>query len=133
LNGYYDIGTYRGFTPYVGGGLGMALLSVNRHSATNEQFCSYDPATTPLSAACLPADYRPLRSNGTASGKTTMLAFAAMATAGISYSLTQNTAIDMNYRYLFINGTDVTAGNSKLQLGDIGEHQLRTGLRWDIN
>jgi opacity protein-like surface antigen len=132
LNGYYDIGTYRGFTPYVGGGLGMALLSVNRHTATQEQFCSYDPATPTPPVACPPANYQS-GSHSAASGKTTMLAFAAMATAGVSYSLTQNTAIDMNYRYLFINGTDVTAGNSKLHLGDIGEHQLRTGLRWDIN
>jgi opacity protein-like surface antigen len=132
LNGYYDIGTYRGFTPYVGGGLGMALLSVNRHGSSAEQYCSYNAAAVSPAVACPPSNYAAL-SHGTASGRTSQLAFAASATAGVSYSLTSNTALDVNYRYLFINGTDVTAGNSKLHIGDIGEHQLRTGLRWDIN
>jgi opacity protein-like surface antigen len=132
LNGYYDVGTYRGFTPYIGGGLGMALLSVNRHLETSEQSCSYDPAAPTPPTPCLPSQFK----GGTstmASGKTSQLAFAASATAGVSYALTQNTALDVNYRYLFINGTDVNAGASKLHIGDIGEHQLRTGIRWDIN
>jgi opacity protein-like surface antigen len=130
LNGYYDIGTYRGFTPYIGGGLGVALLSVNRHVAVSEIGCQYDPAVPGQCASA--ADFN-LSRGGSASGKTSQVAFAAAATAGISYSLTQNTALDVNYKYLFINGTDVTAGGSKVHIGDIGEHQLRTGLRWDIN
>ena len=62
---------------------------------------------------------------------------ARQSSLGVSYALTANTAIDVNYRYLFINGTDISATinghNSKVTLGDIGEHQLRAGMRWDIN
>jgi opacity protein-like surface antigen len=134
LNGYYDVGTHRGFTPYIGAGMGLALLSMHRQSTVSEQSaCSTVPACT-----ATPLVFGAPVVNGAGVTKNE-LSFAAMMTAGVSYSLTQNTAIDVNYRYMFINGQSTSLavpggyGNSKVTLGDIGEHQLRAGMRWDIN
>jgi opacity protein-like surface antigen len=134
LNGYYDVGNYRGFTPYIGAGMGFALLNIHRQSSVSEQSaCSTVPACT-----ATPLVFGAPVTNGADVVKNEF-AFAAMMTTGVSYSLTQNTAIDVNYRFLFINGQATSLavpggyGNSKMTLGDIGEHQLRAGLRWDIN
>jgi opacity protein-like surface antigen len=140
LNGYYDVGTRHGFTPYIGAGVGLALLTANRQHGTTEASCAYTPpvlATDPdARSQCPAANYATSLKTG-ASTSTNMLSLAAMATVGVNYALTQNTSIDMNYRYLFINGQDISATinghNSKVTLGDIGDHQLRAGLRWDIN
>jgi opacity protein-like surface antigen len=134
LNGYYDVGSYGGFTPYIGAGMGFALLNIHRQSSVSAQSaCSTVPTctATPLVFGAPVTNAAEVTKNE--------LAFAAMMTAGVSYSLTQNTSIDVNYRYLFVNGQSAMLtvpggyGNSKVTLGDIGDHQLRAGLRWDIN
>ena len=140
LNGYYDVGKFYGFTPYIGAGVGLAVLTAHRQHNTSETACSYvQPvlATDPTSATQCPANNYAPSVSSSASTKINQLSFAAMANLGVSYALTANTAIDVNYRYLFINGQDISATinghNSKVTLGDIGEHQLRAGMRWDIN
>jgi opacity protein-like surface antigen len=125
LNGYYDVGSRHGFTPYIGAGVGLAMLNTSRQ-VVNSESATICPAVCGVAPATV-------TSTNSASSNAKTLSFAGMATVGVAYSLTQNTAIDVNYRYLFINGQDITAGNSKVTLGDIGEHQLRAGLRWDIN
>jgi opacity protein-like surface antigen len=131
LNGYYDLGSRYGVTPYIGAGIGLALLTVNRDAGVVEASC--DLTAVP---DCHPASADYLAKTG-GSASTNAFTFAAMATAGVSYSLTRNTAIDVNYRYLHINGTDISTTvngqNSKVTIGNIGDHQLRAGLRWDIN
>jgi opacity protein-like surface antigen len=133
LNGYYDVGNYRGFTPYIGVGMGFALLNIDRQSSNSEQ----SACSTVVTCTSTPLVFGAPVTRG-ASAATSNITFAGMATTGVSYSLTKNTAIDVNYRYLFINGQDIkltVPGNSssKVTIGDIGEHQLRAGLRWDIN
>lgn len=130
-NGYYDFGTVRGFTPYVGAGLGIAYHHANRKNTTNEQECD-------ITAPCTSID------RGTYRGRTkeTGYALAAAFTAGLSYSISEITALDFNYRYLHVGGTDVrlnltdnngTQHSTKVSTGDIGEHQLRAGLRFNIH
>ena len=62
------------------------------------------------------------------------LAWALMA--GATYNITSSTMLDINYRYLNIGSTSANLNGgavaSKLSIGEIGEHQLRAGLRWDI-
>jgi opacity protein-like surface antigen len=129
LNGYYDLGSRHGFTPYIGAGIGLARLTVSRDVSTSEATCDITAEAT-----CVPTEYA-AKSSG--SNAVSAFSFAAMATAGVSYSLTRNTAIDVNYRYVHVNGTDISTTvngqNSKVTIGNIGDHQLRAGLRWDIN
>jgi opacity protein-like surface antigen len=130
LNGYYDFAKRHGFTPYIGLGMGAALSSTSRStSATMEQCNGTVPACSDASSTYQPAS---------GSSKTSdNFSFAAAATAGFAYSLTANTAVDLSYRFLYVAGHNVQnqvyGQSSKLSLGDLGEHQLRAGLRWDIN
>ena len=63
---------------------------------------------------------------------------AAALMAGASFSFSHSSAIDVNYRALFLDGGSVTATltgpaeTSKATLGDVWEHQVRVGLRFNI-
>ena len=73
INGYWDIGAFEGIIPYVGAGVGFAHLS------TSDQ-------TTTVGIAI-------------ESGSTTdNLAWSL--NAGAAYELFQNTALDINYRFI---------------------------------
>lgn len=123
------------FTPYLGGGIGFAWNELKRVHTTHE-----------ISRTC--GAIAP-RTCGTASrrdlvqvqDKTHDITFAATATAGLAYRLSDYALIDVNYRYLFVDATDVGiringdnfGGNSRLSIGEMHEHQIRAGLRFDVN
>lgn len=113
-NAYYDIRTGTPWTPYVGGGVGFAVNQLTRQVAWTDALVAY-----------------------TESGRTTRVQFAGAAMVGVNYDLSSFTSIDVNYRYLFINGSnvDLTLGdvNSDVAIGSINEHQIRAGLRFYIN
>jgi opacity protein-like surface antigen len=122
-NVYFDLGTWGGFTPYVGAGIGTAHVRArwNDGIVTN---VSVDPAvddTSPYGASD--------RWN---------LAWALMA--GTSYALTANTSIDFGYRYINLgraqsafNDADQADGgsfNQQIRTGTIAAHEMRVGLRY---
>lgn len=56
---------------------------------------------------------------------------------GLTYSISPVTTLDLNYRYLYIGSSDINMnflGNvkSNFSTGDTHEHQIRVGLRWNI-
>jgi opacity protein-like surface antigen len=118
VNGYYDIGTYAGFTPYVGAGIGVAD---NHYGRTRV-------ATT----------------GGTALGSInghSNTEFAWQATGGVSYSVTPNWAIDFGYHYLDMGtaqtGSVFTVGGVGLATGsplkgDLQAHEVSVGLRYSF-
>ncbi len=133
-NAYYDFNGLGGFTPYVGGGIGLAFHELNRRHNTTETTC--DLTTTP---SCNTEFTRGLY--GTAEKQHTFTLAAAL-TAGFSYAITDITALDFNYRYLYIEGPDMkvnvtdhnnVTSTSRVTLGDTHEHQLRAGLRFNVN
>lgn len=101
-NGYYDIGNFSGVTPYVGAGLGLAMV---------------DYKTDIPAFASIPSD------------RTTRLQWALMAGAAID--ITENMKLDLGYRYARISSGDVAknAGNP-VRDGGLTSHQLRAGLRF---
>ncbi len=132
VNAYYDFGDHRGFTPYIGGGIGIAYNELSRHHFSQETTC--DPTTGCLAEA--------IRSTRTGQGKANTFSLAAAFTAGMSYSLSDITALDFNYRLLYIGGSNVrmtvsdglgTSFVSNVALDSTLEHQLRAGLRFNIN
>lgn len=134
INGYYDIAKLHGFTPYIGGGVGLAWHQLNRSHSTSESTC--DLSTTP---AC---QTQAARGTYTRSEKSHSYALAAAAMAGVSYAFSDSTVLDLNYRYLHIGGTSATTSitdlngnvsNSRVTIGDAADHQLRAGLRFNIN
>ncbi len=115
MNAYYDLPSFAGFTPYVGGGVGIARNEVG---------------TTTLSANANGATV------ATLSGSTTTQ-FAWQASAGASYSILPAVALDVGYRYFDAgegrSGSTVTIGGASaafpVQRGNIHAHEVQVGIR----
>ena len=129
VNAYYDLFSNRGFTPYIGAGIGFAWNELNRrHDSTYTVCGAADPAcATTLGSTVTESAF------GRANKFT--LAYAAMA--GVSYDLSEMTAVDLGYRYLLISGSDIALDInddiSRVEIGDQHVHQFRAGLRFNVN
>lgn len=129
LNGYWDIANYRGFTPYVGAGLGFANLRTS--DFTGIALATFTEAGT--------GDVTLQHSSITSKAHSqTNFAWALMA--GTSYDLSPNAKLDLGYRYLNMgSGTtvstsllDCTCGTvgQPLKIADLDAHEFRVGVRW---
>ena len=129
-NTYYDWKNRTAFTPYAGMGLGLAYLDMHRNHVTSDTSC--DTTEVPIPCATTSA-----HRSWSASGSETRLLWAGAVTAGFSYAVTSITSLDVNYRMLYIPSSNVdmlvNGSNSRFTFNDIFEHQIRAGLRWDIN
>jgi opacity protein-like surface antigen len=119
VNAYWDLMPRGRFTPYIGAGIGFVYNDISRTHETTE-----DDGGGPVSVK-----------NG--SGKKTNVGLAAALMAGASFSIDPTWAIDVNYRALYLDGGSVTttldtAEVSTASLGDVWEHQIRVGLRFNI-
>jgi len=109
LNGYVDLGTWVGITPYVGAGIGGANLI----------FSSYE---NPLAAAPMPSTAVPIHRWNTA--------WAAMA--GLSYNFAPNLLLDVGYRHVDMG--DVSGGpSSQLTVKRLTGDEIRVGIRYLID
>ena len=110
VNVYGDLGTWAGFTPYIGAGIGFAhLQAANFHIGSD--------------GVGRDADSR---------GKNWNLAWAYMA--GVSYRLMGNLHIDAGYRH--VNMGDVTTwriGGNKLTFKDMSADEIRVGFRYTLD
>ncbi|MEZ5812496.1 MAG: outer membrane beta-barrel protein [Rhizobiaceae bacterium] len=127
-NVYGDLGTYAGFTPYVGAGAGMARARWDTLSDTS--YC--------VGAGC-PAN--PLMGTTTHPGAGDWR-FTYALMAGIAYDVSRNLKIDVGYKYRHINGGDMFlfdgvsagAGAIGIQGSDDGltQHEVRVGVRYSL-
>jgi opacity protein-like surface antigen len=116
-NAYVDLGNYRGFTPYVGAGIGTAEVTLDNFTDVNEK-------TGGIHWAEKNSEWN--------------LAWALHA--GFSYEISQDLTFDMGYRYTYLgDGTtgsfrtyDPTPSPSPLTLEDITSHDVHIGLRWAL-
>ena len=109
-NAYVDLGTYHGFTPYIGAGIGGA--HVKWANLINDD------------------DDGSFEHQG---GKGWRFAYAAMA--GASYCLTANTKLDVGYRYSHIEGGRMFGYAANAGPGydrGINSHEVRGGLRYQF-
>lgn len=110
VNIYGDLGTWYGFTPYIGAGLGFShLQAANFH----------------VNSARAPG----LDADSTGSWN---LAWAYMA--GVSYRLMGNAHIDVGYRH--VNMGDVITGRAlgnKLTFKDMSADEVRVGFRYTLD
>ncbi len=129
-NTYYDWKNRSAFTPYIGGGLGLAYVSMHRNHTTTDTSC--DTTEVPIPCATTAA-----HRSFSGSGVENRLLWAGSLTTGFSYAMTSVTSLDVNYRMLYIPSSNVdmslAGSNSRFSYNDIFEHQIRAGLRWDIN
>ncbi|MBK3405238.1 porin family protein [Methylorubrum populi] len=115
-NGYVDLGTWAGVTPFVGAGIGAVRTWVENFRDTNV-------VTQGLAYA--------------KSGSRTNLAWALHA--GLGYAVSPNFKVELGYRYL--NLGDAKTGTiynyagqcgtcEALTLKNVESHDVRLGLRW---
>jgi opacity protein-like surface antigen len=124
-NGYFDIGTWSGVTPYVGAGAGYAfwrngnIKNVPIAQTPGVGFMPYfDPTTgSPI------VRYRIGGSRGS---------FAWALMAGASVDLGLGLKFDLGYRYLNIADGDLVANGATVatKLKSLGVNQFRIGLRY---
>lgn len=106
-NVYADLGTFAGFTPYVGAGLGLLYAS---HSVDDS-----DPA--------VPFEFH---------DRDTQYPLAYALNAGFAYQVAQNTKVDVGYQYLSAPDLEyVDVENLTIKKG-VDYHQFKLGLRYDL-
>lgn len=146
LNGYIDLGTFAGITPYVGAGVG-ALMTRTKVSA---------------SARCEDSSVSTITPKGDVSDKDGMIVTETTTTfncrggdnqtvevgslshtdfhllyglsAGLSYQISQNTSLDVGYQYLNAPGIKYYAvsDDGVVQRKGMDAHQVKVGLRYDL-
>ncbi len=122
-NGYFDIGTWSGFTPYVGAGAGFSLTTTA--SSTNwymSNGVAYHVTTDGFYF------------NWDQSSSTLRYQFAWALMAGVSYAVTPQFLIDLGYRYINL-GTLPGIANSSGQVVTMpmNAQEIRIGLRYMID
>lgn len=107
VNGYIDLGTWGGFTPYVGAGLGAAIVRTLQFE-------------TPFHASA---------PNGTLSN------FAWAVMAGVGYNVTPGVVVDLGYRYVDVGEAKSGLPNfgPGIAYDRIGGHEVRVGARYLID
>ena len=133
INGYADLGTWYGITPYVGAGAGFAYNKL--FGMTDTGFAAVDGAP--------PGPVGGYLSDG---GK---WSFAWGLMAGLSFDVTQNLKLDLGYRYLdygkftsgvshCLNGTGGGSGfncqgYTVYSKNELASNDVRIGLRWMLD
>lgn len=116
-NGYVDLATLAGFTPYLGAGLGVTQLRWSDVSLTT--------ACVAGAAACSGAAAATQSFDGDSSWR---LTYALMA--GVSYDVTERLKLDIGYRYSQIADGDMFgSGDTSGRDDGLGRHEVRAGLR----
>lgn len=127
-NGYVDLGTFAGFTPYVGAGVGYTIAD---WSALGR---AYNCA--PGGAACNAG------SSHTGNDGISSWRFTYAAAAGVAYDVSRNMKIDLGYKWRRVAGGDMfrfdqaarNSGATGVEGRDAGfsQHEIRLGLRYEL-
>jgi len=107
VNGYVDLGTYAGLTPYVGVGAGVL----------------YSRSKLAIDSPTLGVNF---------DGSDSQYKFAYTLNAGASYKLSNNVSIDVGYQFLSSPSTKYVNTNTLTEDKDVDIHQVRVGLRYDL-
>jgi len=128
-NIYFDLLPRGAISPYIGGGIGFVYNDITRTYTNTE--VQVDGTGAPTATFVR-----------TGQGKENNYGLAAAFMAGVAFSVDHRWALDVGYRALYMDGgsasittTSLVTGlaqQSTADLGDVWEHQVRVGLRWNI-
>ena len=133
FNGYFDLGTWYGITPFVGAGIGIARQTI--HGMTDNGYSNIFAGPGAGSSFATSGTYRMSHS--------TRLAWALMA--GVAYDVNARLKLELGYRYLRVGNVKTAIPNCNafgpgfqpcnvtLQFKGSGSHDLRIGLRWMLS
>ena len=122
VNGYYDLGTWFGLTPYVGAGAGIAGTLTSGSIGLNGN---------PLAAGVMDPRTGALVTSSVPTHGDVHFAWAAMA--GFSYAFAPHTLADVGYRYLDLGRTAFPLFPSAGVVRNITEQQVRVGVRYMVD
>lgn len=121
-NLYWDL-TPRGagLTPYIGVGGGFVVRSLDRRHFTSEDTNGDGVDDNAWSGQ----------------SKAHQVAPAAAAMAGLAWSLSPGTVVDIGYRFTWLGSVDMSTAltngaRSRITIGDTTDHEIRAGLRWNV-
>ncbi len=136
LNAYYDLNREGRFKPYIGAGIGFSRRYVTRSSTESVGGCN---TTLSTGGACTndASFVAPTAFSSSSSEDVAGFGLAASAMAGLSYKIGDRTTWDLGYRMMYHGGKVAVAapslgGFSTLNIGDRFDHEIRTGLRFDV-
>lgn len=142
-NGYIDLGTYAGFTPYVGAGIGLlrtkTSISVGatcqNSSVTNTSNTNNGNGTSTTTDQTVDFTCRaPTDDSTVASYSKTNYDFMYGLSAGASYRLSKNASLDVGYQYISAPDVKYYSVNDDGVHSNKGYdmHQFKVGLRYDL-
>ena len=130
-NGYIDLGTYAGFTPYVGAGAGVTHMAWG--DLTNRTYCVDGGGSCPAPGGVITT---------TMHGGEDSWRFTYAFMGGVAFDISRNLKIDVGYKYTRITGGDMfgwdagtaASGATGVQGRDPGlsKHDVRVGLRYAL-
>ncbi len=137
-NAYIDLGTYIGFTPYIGAGIGTARVKwseetdattcIPRAAATRAEGCSAQGTPNqPLPNTIY------TEKGVTNDGIDYRMSYALMA--GVAYKASQNVTWDLSYRMLNVGANNITYSlntGSGMARDGFGTQQVRLGVRYAL-
>jgi opacity protein-like surface antigen len=119
VNGYVDLGTYRGITPYVGAGIGASRNTISDFRDANI-----------------------MTGGGGYAGAASIWQFAWALHAGLGIHVTDNLMVDLGYSYLDLGNaqTDTLLGIDgkcvacqPMRFSNITSHDFKLGIRYMLN
>lgn len=128
-NAYVDLGTWYGFTPYVGAGVGAARITITgfRDDGLIYQSCAIGSCAFPSTAYAEDAS---------------KWNFAWAVHAGLTYKVTQAMSIDLGYRYIDLGNATTGAtrafdgsfsNGGPFTFNHIYSHDVKLGVRWMLD
>ena len=138
-NAYFDLGSWYGFTPYVGAGVGAAERGFNQFYT--ETFCVQESTSDKGFSACgsgVPNSYAVGSLGRVNRADHARWDFAWALMGGVSAQIGGGFSLDVGYRYVNLGhaetGYDVGITDpARTRLKDLEQHEVRVGLRYMID
>lgn len=147
LNGYYEFNRGGKFRPYVGAGVGVAMHMLTRQF-TEIAVCDgtngsrggndvFEVYGVTMPTTCWNDETLPARYNSKDGASGTGWGIAAALMAGGTYDLSERTHLDLGYRAIWQGGKAIVSapsvsGLTTVEIGARLDHEIRTGIRFDI-
>lgn len=142
-NAFYDFEGYRGFRPYVGAGIGLVVHSLNRdyseRAVCRDRVEFYEDEFGDVQSQSTQGNCVLPESDVSTSGgdDTTGFGLGLSLMAGVGWEIRDGLHWDIGYRYVYQDGSvalvaDTFNGESIVKVEGRHDHEIRTGIRFDI-
>ncbi|MEM9331795.1 MAG: outer membrane beta-barrel protein [Pseudomonadota bacterium] len=135
LNAYFNLGSFGGLSPYIGGGIGVAHIELSNTVSISR--CTVDPGENCDLGVHSGATANPESFTGPAQRFTSedSINFAYALMAGVDYRIDEHWTADVGYRYTNITADELfssTTTTDTISFDGVEIHEVRAGLRYDI-